>query len=483
MESTELILLGVAALLAISVLASKASSRTGIPALLLFLLVGMLAGVEGPGQIYLDNPKLVQSVGVVALVLILFSGGLDTSWDAVLPVLWSGFTLANLGVLISAAIMGGIASLVLGYSPLEGMLLGAIVSSTDAAAVFTVLRARGVDLKGDLEPLIEFESGSNDPMAVFLTVMLTGLVVGSAGPISSLLPAFIWQMVLGTAAGYGMGHAMIWAVNKLRLGQEGLYPVLTLALVLLTYSLTAVLGGNGFLAVYLTGIVMNGHNFVHKRSLMRFHEGMAWLMQITMFITLGLQVTPSKLLPVAGVGLLMAAALMFVARPVSVFLSLVLTRLSIREKLAISWVGLRGAVPIVLATFPLLAGVPHADTIFNIVFFIVISSVLLQGTTIPQVANWLGVRASERHEFHYPYEFVPNVSACSRLIELRVTPTSSACGQAIMELGLPPGALVVSINRDEESLVPGGGTVLEAGDQVLVLAEDELLETVRAAVL
>ncbi|NTW97575.1 MAG: potassium/proton antiporter [Oscillochloris sp.] len=482
MISTELILLGVAGLLVISVLASKASSRTGIPALLLFLLVGMLAGTEGPGQIYLDNPGLVQSVGVVALVLILFSGGLDTSWDAVIPVLWSGFTLANLGVLISAAVMGLVAWLVLGYTPLEGLLLGAIISSTDAAAVFTVLRARGVDLKGDLEPLIEFESGSNDPMAVFLTVALTGLVMGTGGSVIELVPAFLWQMALGTAAGYGMGRAITWAVNKLRLGQEGLYPVLTLSMVLLTYSLTAVLGGNGFLAVYLAGIVMNGRNFVHKRSLMRFHDGVAWLMQIAMFITLGLQVFPSDLLPVVDEGLLMAAALMFVARPVSVFLSLALTRLSVREKLVVSWVGLRGAVPIVLATFPLMAGAPHADAIFNIVFFIVISSVLLQGTTIPQVAQWLGVRGRKHSKFRYPHELVPHVSVCSRVIELTVAAKSPAQGRAIMELGLPAGALVISINRDDEALVPGGGTVLEAGDQVLVLAEEELVETVRAAV-
>ncbi|NNJ09796.1 potassium/proton antiporter [Chloroflexales bacterium ZM16-3] len=483
MISTELILLGVAALMAASVLASKASSQTGIPALLLFLLIGMLAGAEGPGRIYLDSPSLVQSVGVVALVLILFSGGLDTSWQAVRPILWHGMTLANLGVVISAAVMGAVVWLTLGYSPLEGLLLGAIVSSTDAAAVFTVLRANGVNLKGNLEPLIEFESGSNDPMAVFLTVGLTGLVVGTHGSLIGLGVGFVWQMALGTVAGYGMGRVITWVVNRMRLSQEGLYPVLTLALVLLTYSLTAVLGGNGFLAVYLAGIVMNGQNFVHKRSLMRFHDGVAWLMQIAMFITLGLQVLPSELLPVIGTGLLMSAALIFVARPVSVFLSLALMRISVREKLVVSWVGLRGAVPIVLATFPLLAGAPHADAIFNIVFFIVISSVLLQGTTIPLVARWLGAQASGQHTFHYPHEFTPNVSASCRLIELTVGAGSSAPGRTIMELGLPPGTLVVSIRRRGESLVPGGGTLLNVDDRVLVLAEAELMETVRAALL
>jgi cell volume regulation protein A len=307
--------------------------------------------------------------------------------------------------------------------------------------------------------------------------------MGTGGSALSLVPAFIWQMALGTVAGGGMGYIATWAINRLRLTQEGLYPVLSLALVLLTYSLTVVLGGNGFLAVYVAGFVMNGRNFVHKRSLMRFHDGVAWLMQIAMFITLGLQVLPSELVPVIDEGLLMSAALIFLARPLSVFLSLALTKLNIHEKLVVSWVGLRGAVPIVLATFPLLAGTPHAAAIFNIVFFIVISSVLLQGTTIPLVARWLGVQADKPHEFHYPHEFTPNVSANSRLIELTVGDGSAAAGRAIMELGLPTGALVVSIRRDGQSLVPGGGTVLEAGDRVLALAEDELMDAVRAAVL
>ncbi|NTW04331.1 MAG: potassium/proton antiporter [Oscillochloris sp.] len=458
-------------------------ASTGIPALLLFLLIGMLAGVEGPGQIYLDSPELVQSVGVVALVLILFSGGLDTSWQAIRPILWSGLALSNIGVLVSTAVMGTVACLVLGYTPLEGLLLGAIISSTDAAAVFTVLRARGVDLKGNLEPLIEFESGSNDPMAVFLTVGLTGLVMGTGGTVISLVPTFIWQMALGAAAGLGMGHVITLAVNRLRLGQEGLYPVLTLSLVLLTYSLTTVLGGNGFLAVYIAGIVVNGQNLVHKRSLMRFHDGVAWLMQITMFITLGLQIFPSDLLPVADTGLLMAAALLFLARPLSVFLSLALTKLSIREKLAVSWVGLRGAVPIVLATFPLMVGAPHANAIFNIVFFIVLSSVMLQGTTISLVARWLGVKANTHSEFHYPHEFVPNVSANSRLIEITVGPDAPTSGRSLIDLQLPTGALVVSVCRAGETLVPGGATVLEVGDRVLVLAEEDLMGTVRNAVL
>jgi cell volume regulation protein A len=479
MLTIEVLLLGVAVLLIISIIASKASNRTGIPALLLFLLIGMLAGREGIGGIALDDPALVQSIGVVALALILFSGGLDTDWKQIRPVFWSGLALANIGVVVSAVIMGAVAIFVLGFSPLEGLLLGAIVSSTDAAAVFSVLRSRGVNLKDRAEPLIEFESGSNDPIAVFLTVGLTSLIVDPSAQPLGLIPAFLWQMGLGAFAGVFLGRAIVWTINRLRLKQEGLYPVLTLAMVLLVYGLTATLGGNGFLAVYLAGIVMNGRNFVHKRSLMRFHDGLAWLMQIAMFITLGLQVLPSELPPIVGSGLLMAVALIFLARPLSVFVALAFTRLHLRGKLVVAWVGLRGAVPIVLATFPQVAGVPSADAIFNLVFFIVLSSVALQGTSIAQVARWLNMHTDGSSEFHYPHEFAPQLSARSQLIEVVISAGGPAHERMIMELGLPGGSLVVSIDRAGETVVPGGGTILEAGDRVLLLAEREVLAAVR----
>ncbi|NJM07700.1 potassium/proton antiporter, partial [Candidatus Gracilibacteria bacterium] len=467
--SIELILLITAGLLLISVVASKASSRTGVPALLLFLGIGMLAGAEGPGGIYLDNPGLVQSIGVIALVFILFSGGLDTSWRSIRPILWSGLSLANLGVLISTVVIAMAATVFLGFELLGGLLLGAIVSSTDAAAVFSVMRARSVNLRGNLEPLIEFESGSNDPIAVFLTMAISGLLLVPESSVWSLIPSFILQMVIGAGAGYALGRGMVYAVNRLRLNQEGLYPVLTIALVLLTYGLTTLMRGNGFLAVYIAGIVMNGQSFVHKRSLMRFHDGLAWLMQIAMFITLGLQVFPSQLLPVIGSGFLMALILVFVARPLSVFLSLARSKLDTRDKLMVSWVGLRGAVPIVLATFPLLDGLPKADMIFNLVFFIVLTSVLLQGTTIPWVARWLGVQSNKVVEWHYPGEFVPQVTASSQLMEIEIPERSRAHNRSIIELNLPEGALVVSILRDDESVVPSGATVLIAGDRLMLL--------------
>ncbi|HNP72802.1 MAG TPA: potassium/proton antiporter [Kouleothrix sp.] len=474
----EYILVVAAGLLIMSVIASKASTRFGIPALVLFLGIGMLAGSEGPGGIYFDDAALAQAIGVVSLMFILFSGGLATDWHAIRPVLGRGLALANVGVALSALMMGLFASYVLGFSWLEGLLLGVIVSSTDAAAVFAVLRASGVDLADDLEPLIELESGSNDPIAVFLTAAVTSLLLHPGASVLALVPEFILEMVLGTVAGVVMGRVMALAINRLRLTAEGLYPVLMIAMVLLTYGGTAALGGNGFLAVYLAGIVVGNLDFVHKRSLILFHDGLAWLVQIAMFLTLGLLVFPSRLLPVAGSGLLAAAFLIVLARPLSVILALAPFRMRLREMLMVSWVGLRGAVPIVLATFPLLAGLPHADLIFNMVFFIVVTSVLLQGTSIPLVGRLLGV-GSPPVAPRATRLFVPRVTVRSHVAEFEIDARSRFRGATVLDLGLPPGALVVAINRGSDRIVPGGGTVLRAGDQLLILGDDPVLEEVQ----
>jgi cell volume regulation protein A len=479
----EHLLLGAAALLLLSIIASQASGRLGVPALAIFLLIGMLAGSDGPGGIYFDSPLLAQSLGVVALALILFSGGLDTDWQRVRPIAGWGLALSTLGVLLTALLMGLFAVAVLRFSLWQGLLLGAIVSSTDAAAVFTVLRARSVRLRDPLEPLLEFESGSNDPMAVFLTVALTGLLVDPTASPVALIPVFLRQMALGAALGYGSGRTMTWIVNRIRLQFEGLYPVLTLALVLLTYGATAALGGNGFLAVYLAGLVMGQADFIHKRSLARFHDAFAWLMQIAMFLTLGLLVFPARLPAVAGVGLLAAAFLIFVARPVSVFLALLPAKLRRTEKTMIAWVGLRGAVPIILATFPKLAGLPQADLIFDIVFFITLTSVLVQGTSIPFVARWLRVLALEPALPRLPIELDPTEQLNSALVEVPIPPGSSASGRQIVELRLPPEALVILIGRGAEFIVPKGSTVVESGDRLLVLADAEALKNTRAIVM
>ena len=479
MISIEYILLGIAVLLLVSIFASKASGRVGVPALLLFLAVGMLAGSEGPGRIDFDNAYLAQTLGVVALVFILFAGGIETEWKSVRPVLGKALALSTVGVLLTALLVGLFAKFVLGFSFLSGVLLGAIVSSTDAAAVFVVLRSRSVSLKGQLRPLLELESGSNDPMAVFLTIGLTSLLANPSYSLVSLVPMFFQQMAVGGLLGYALGRGMALVINRIRLEYEGLYTVLLLALVMLTYGASSSLGGNGFLAVYLSGLVLGRYDFIHKQSLIRFHDGVAWLMQIAMFLTLGLLVFPSRLLPVMGTGLLVSLFLMLVARPVSVFLTMYFTDLKWRELLMISWVGLRGAVPIILATFPLLGGVPHAEVIFNLVFFIVITSVLLQGTTLPLVARLLKVDAPM--EIERPLELVDaeGLKARSKMVEIRIPGDSPATGKQIVELGLPKEALVLLIDRGDEFLMPRGSTQLEAGDTMLLLADKHSRDEVR----
>ncbi len=393
MAPIEYILLGASSLLLISILASKASQRLGIPALLIFLVIGMLAGSDGPGGIYFDDPYLAELLGIVALVLILFDGGLDTNWGDLRPALWPGVALSTLGVLMTAALVGWFATIILHFSWLEGLLLGAVVSATDAAAVFSVLRAAHVRLKGILTPLLELESASNDPMAVFLTLAFLYLLSHPGASPAELILRFFQQMGIGAVIGLVMGRVMVLLVNRVRLSQAGLYPAFTLSLVFLTYAATAILGGSGFLAVYLAGLVMGSWDFAHKDSLVRFHDGLAWLTQIAMFLTLGLLVFPSQLVPIFTSGLAMAGVLIFLGRPVSVLLCLLFASMPLNEKLFVSWVGLRGAAPIILATFPLLAGIRQAHLIFNLVFFIVLTSILLQGTSIPLVARWLGVVA------------------------------------------------------------------------------------------
>ena len=467
-----------ALLLVAGVLASKLSDRLGLPALLFFLAIGMAGGSEAIGGVEFRDAALAQSLGVVALALILFSGGLDTEWPAVAAVWGSGVRLASLGVLLTALVVAGFVHWIVGFSWQEALLLGSIVSSTDAAAVFAVLRSRNASLKGRLRPLLELESGSNDPMAVFLTVGCIRLLVEPTARVSDLAPLFLLQMGLGALSGVAFGKLTVAALNRLRLESEGLYPVLTLALVLAAYSATALVGGNGFLAVYLAGLMMASEDFIHKRSLIRFHDGLAWLFQIVMFVVLGLLVVPSHLAEVAGPGLLVSAALMLMARPAGVLVSLVGAGFSLREKVLIAWVGLRGAVPIILATFPLLAGLPHAELHFNVVFFVVITSALLQGTTLAWVARRLGLEAPLPSRPERPVEFLPGRRTTSRMLEFEVAPGSKAAGRQIVDLRLPKTTLVVLVSRKEDYLVPKGGTVLEAGDRVMLLADEKDVEMV-----
>ncbi|HEV8326928.1 MAG TPA: potassium/proton antiporter [Nitrospiraceae bacterium] len=392
--SLELIFIVFSTLVILSILTIKLSSRFGIPSLVLFLAIGMLAGSDGLGGITFDNPALVQSLGITALVLILFAGGLDTEWAAVRPILWQGLSLSTIGVLLTALLVGVFVSWVQGFSFLEGLLLGAIVSSTDAAAVFMVLRARNARFPRRLVQLLEFESGSNDPMAVVLTIALIRLLTEPSTSFGELVLFFVMQMAVGTVIGIAMGEIMRRSFNWLDLELEGIYPVLSVALALLTFGLTAFLNGSGYLAVYLAGLVMQRKPFTHQQSILRFHDGLAWLMQVTMFLMLGLQVFPARLVPIAWAGLLISLFLIFVARPASVHTALAFSPMPYKEQTLVAWAGLRGAVPIILATFPFLAGVKQADTIFHMVFFIAVTSVVMQGTAIPWITRALKIKAT-----------------------------------------------------------------------------------------
>ena len=306
-----------------------------------------------------------------------------------------------------------------------------------------------------------------------MTTASIGLLTGSVTDWSALLPWFALQMVVGGAMGYVTGKAAVLVLNRLRLESEGLYPVVTVAAVLFSYGGTSLLRGNGFLAVYLAGIVMGNGDFIHKRTLMRFHDGLAWLMQITMFLVLGLLVFPSRLPRVAGISLLLALFLILVARPVAVLISLLLARLRFRQKLLIAWVGLRGAVPIVLATFPFLAGLPRADLYFDVVFFIVLTSVLLQGTSIALVARWLKLRVPLPAGRRHPLEFVPTSRTRSDMMELKVPDVSPVAGRRIMDLTLPRSALIVLVGRGDDFVAPNGSTILDRGDTLLIIADKE----------
>ncbi|OQB09555.1 MAG: K(+)/H(+) antiporter NhaP [Candidatus Omnitrophica bacterium ADurb.Bin205] len=469
----ETILLWVAVLIFVSAVSSKLSDRFAIPALLLFLVIGMLAGSEGIGGLHFDNAQLAKSIGVIALIFIIFSGGLDTNWKDTRAVAWPGVVLSTLGVLLTAVITGLCAVYILKFSFLEGMLLGSIVSSTDAAAVFSILRSKRISLKQPLKPLLEFESGSNDPMAVFLTVSFISILTLKNMSIVSLIPRFFLDMGMGALIGYLMARFIVFFINRLKLYYEGLYPVIMISLVLLTYVIAVFLKGNGILAVYLAGLMLGQAEFPNKRMIVRFHDGLAWLMQIAMFVTLGLLVFPSHIVPLIGAGLLLTLLLMVVARPVSVFLCLLPFKISTRKKAMIAWVGLRGSVPIILATFPFMAGIAQADTIFNIVFFIVIASVLIQGTSIPIISKMLKLDAPWANRKSYPIEFEKTEGMDAELTDIIVPYNSGSAGKMIRGLNVPEKCLIMLISRNDKFIIPAGPTIIEGGDVLLVLANTE----------
>ncbi len=476
--SENIILIG-SILVFISVLAGKTSFRFGVPTLVLFLAVGMLAGSDGIGKISFSDPGIAQFIGIIALNFILFSGGFETDWKSVKPVFGQAITLSVLGVVLTAATLGMFVWWITDFTIYEALLLGSIVSSTDAAAVFSILRSRNLALKGHIRPALEFESGSNDPMAYVLTIIFIELVINTGKSFWEIIPLFFTQFFLGGIFGFFSGFAGKYVINKIRLDYEGLYPVLSISLMLMTYSLTTVTGGNGFLAVYLSALYLGNQDLLHKRTIMKMYDGLAWLMQIILFITLGLLVFPSQIVPVIGIGLLISAFLIIVARPLAVFACLAPFRLMNRVRLFISWVGLRGAVPIVFATFPLMAGLEKADMIFNIVFFISLTSVIIQGTSIPKVARLMHVSLPARVKSITPADILLSEPLNSEMAELIIAPDTFPAGLKIMDLGFPQNARIAFLERDKSYIIPEGLTIIKPGDKLIILAGNkEILKSV-----
>lgn len=476
----ENILLVGSILLFISIIVGKTSYKFGVPTLILFLAIGMLAGSDGIIGIQFDDPKLAQFIGIVSLNFILFSGGLDTNWKTVKPILKEGLVLSTLGVLLTALTLGTFVYYITDFTIYESMLLGSIVSSTDAAAVFSILRSKNLALKSNLRPTLELESGSNDPMAYVLTLAFLTLVINQDLSILSIIPLFLQQMILGGIGGFVFGKLSEIIINKIKLGFEGLYPVLVIALMFITFSATDAVGGNGFLAIYICAVYLGNQDLIHKSTILKMFDGMAWLMQIVLFLTLGLLVFPSQITPYLGIGLLISVFLILVARPVSVFLSLMFFKMKLGRRFYISWVGLRGAVPIVFATYPLLAGIDKANIIFSIVFFISVSSVLIQGTTLSVFAKWLNVALpDEVKPIAENDRYILNLPKSS-MEEVTVLPDSFAVEKRIIDLHFPKSAFIVMIKRNGKFVRPGGSTVIEAHDTlVLLLDNDESLKEVK----
>jgi len=456
-----LILLGIAS--------SKFSSRLGLPVLVLFLLLGMLAGSEGIGGIAFDNYRLAHAIGTLALAMILFDGGLQTSFTEVRRVWKPSLSLATIGVVITAGVTGAAAAWILGIPWLEGMLLGSIVGSTDAAAVFAVLRSGGVHLRKRLASTLEIESASNDPMAIFLTVGTLEVLTGQTPLGWGLLSLFVMQMIVGLIVGVALGYATVWVVNRVNLDAAGLYPILVTAGGLLTYGGAVLCGGSGFLAVFVAGIVIGNRQMVFQRGVFLFHDAIARLSQIVMFVVLGLLSFPSRLLEVTWQGLAIAAVLTFIARPIAVLLSVFPFRYNWRELTFISWVGLKGAVPITLATFPLVYGVEGAPLLFDVVFFVVLVSASIQGWTLPMAARRLGVEAPPEPKPPVTLEISSLRHVEGDIVDYLVTEDSPASGRLVRDLALPRGVVIAIIAREQKIIPPQGSTRVESGDHVILV--------------
>lgn len=463
-----------AVLLFVAVLAGKVAYRFNAPALLLFLSVGLFFGYD---IISFNSPEMTQFIGMISLCIILFSGGMDTKFSEIRPVIAEGVTLATLGVLLTALLLG---SFVYFMAPLFGihltfplaLLLAATISSTDSASVFSILRTRRQGLKERLRPLLELESGSNDPMAYILVILMLNVVSGgdsiSAGGVIFM---FLIQMVVGALAGYLFGRASVWIINKININNASLYSVLLLACVFFTFSFTSLIKGNGYLAVYIAGLIVGNNKLVHKRTVNTFFDGITWLFQIIMFLMLGLLVNlDSAMRPhVLLLGVAAGVFLILVARPVATILCLApFRRLSKKARGYISWVGLRGAVPIIFATYPLVAGVENAELIFNVVFIMTILSLVIQGTTVSSMAELFGLAYTERES---KFGDALQDKMKSAFTEIAVTEQMISDGRSLKKVHLPDNTLVVMVCRDGDYFVPKGNTQLQLGDKLLILSD------------
>lgn len=465
-------------LIILGILSSKLSARLGLPVLVLFLMVGMLAGEDGPGGIVFDNAQIAHALGSLALAIILFDGGLQTPIASIKQVWKPASVLATFGVLITAIITGVAAAYILDVSLLYGLLIGAIVGSTDAAAVFSLLRNAGIHINPRLKSTLEIESATNDPMAIFLTVGLLEVMVKGLEPGTGLLMLFIQQMGVGSAVGLTIGWLSVRIINRIHLTTSGLYPVMVAALGLLAFGIAANLGGSGFLAIFIAGVVIGNSRFVFQRSTFLFHDGLAWLGQIIMFVFLGLLINPSSLLGIWKEGLIIAVVLTLVARPLSVLPVLKLFGFNIQEMTLVSWVGLRGSVPIILAIYPLIYGLPGANLIFSVVFFVVLISATIQGSTLPWVARTLGLTESPPSTPAATLEITALGNVDADIVEYQLGENSRVSDRRLSQIALPDGTVVAMITRGNSVIPPRGSTFLYAGDHLFIVMKPEVRDFV-----
>lgn len=458
-----------AVLLILGIASSKLSARMGLPVLVLFLVVGMLAGEEGLGGIVFENYALAHGVGTVALALILFDGGLRTDLGQFRSVMAPALTLASVGVVLTAAIVAVAAMAVLDLPWIVAFLLASIVSSTDAAAVFAVFRAKGMRVKERIAALLEVESGSNDPMAIFLTILCLQILMGALEPGADVLTFFLRQAVLGGLIGWLVARGTAVVINRIGLDSAGLYPVLTSASGLLAFGAAAVVGGSGFLSVYVAGIVLGSRRLPFRQAVFMFHDGLAWLSQILMFTLLGLLSLPSRLVAASQPALLVAGVLVFLARPVAVAVCMLPFRFSAREVAFVAWGGLKGSVPIILATYPLLRGLEGAAGLFDVVFFAVLVSAVTQGWTLPYAARVLGLQEGGVSHSGVTLEITSLQDVDGDIVEYPILEGSRASGLRVRELALPDGVVIAMIVRDKQVIPPRGSTKILPGDDVFVL--------------